>query len=89
MDLEVSIVTSTQSRSPDSDTPVALVKGVEGVAVVYMAGGSSHVCDSIRSVIVCTSTGWPSDWDPEFLLPRISSKDRDRRRGMSSDEIVI
>ena len=46
MFLEVSIVTSTQSRSPDSETPVALVKGDEGVAVVYLAGGSSQVCDS-------------------------------------------
>jgi len=35
MVLEVSIVTSMQSRSPDSDTPVVLEKGVEGVAVVY------------------------------------------------------
>jgi len=87
MVLKVSIVTSIQSRSPDSDTPVALVKGDEGVAVVYLAGGSIHT--RIRAVSVYTWRGWPTDWGPGFLLPRISSEDRDRRRGMSSDEIVI
>jgi hypothetical protein len=43
---ELFLVTSIHSRLLGPDTPVVIVKGDEGVAVVYLAGGCIHVCDS-------------------------------------------
>ena len=82
-------MTPIHPRLPGVDMLTVIMKVDEGVAIVYFAGGSIHVCDSCFDLVECTLRGWPTDWGPGFLLPKISSRDRDRRRGMSSGEIVI
>ena len=43
--LELSIVTSIHLMLPGVDTRTVIVKGDEGVDVVYLVGGSLYVCD--------------------------------------------
>ena len=87
--VERSIVISIHSRLPGVDTRTVIVKGVEGLAVVYLVGGSLYVCDWYSGCDRVHFEGLADRLGTRVSAAQDFYRGAGRRRGMSSDKIVI